>query len=964
MKWAGRLFYKYMILFVGLVLGVLLINALIELYFINRENSQALREVQHEKAQAAAQRLEQYFQEIERQIGWTTYPQWASASIEQRQFDYGRLLRQVPTITELAHIDPGGREQLRMSRLAMSVVGANIDRSGEPFFGAIMIKKVYYGPVEFRKQSEPYMTMAVAGIGRAPTITVASLNLKLILDVITEIKVGASGYAYVVDANGRLIAHPDISLVLRNMDFSDLPHVAAAIRHAPADAAGTNDFVANRSGAKVLSANATIPDLDWTVFVELPREEAIKPVLEAATRAAILLVLGLALAALAASFLSRRLVTPIRAMQDGATRLGAGDLAHRLDIRTGDELEALASEFNAMAGKLRESHATLERKVEERTQELSEALEFQTATSEVLKQMGRFTADLGPVLDKVVSTATELCQAERAFVFMLKDGKFHLAAANHANPEFVAFLRNNPFPIDRGTTSGRVYLERGTVHIHDVSSDENYTMGQSTDIGQMRTSLGVPLLRESEIIGTLVVTRSVIKPFAQNQIDLITTFADQAAIAIGNTRLFEEVEARSRDLAEALEYQTATSDVLKEMGRLNFDLEPVLRTVVITASRLCEAERAFILLLRDNKFHLVVANEAEGEFVEYLRNNPIAIDRGTITGRVALEGKAVQIADLGADPEYTLVESTQIGHQKTSFGVPLLREGAVIGVIVLTRSYVKPFAPRQIDLVTTFADQAVIAIENVRLFRELEEKNRQLAIASQHKSQFLANMSHELRTPLNAILGYTEMMADGLYGELGEKAASVLDRVQRNGKHLLGLINDVLDLSKIEAGELSLRIDDYRLADIVAAVMSATESLAKTKGLELHASISPRLPTGRGDPRRLTQVLLNLVGNALKFTDKGGVEIQASSENSNFHLAVSDSGPGIGPEDQARIFEEFQQIDTSSTRKKGGTGLGLSISRKFIEMHGGTITVESQLGAGSTFHVTWPIVCSFDGSKT
>jgi signal transduction histidine kinase len=330
-------------------------------------------------------------------------------------------------------------------------------------------------------------------------------------------------------------------------------------------------------------------------------------------------------------------------------------------------------------------------------------------------------------------------------------------------------------------------------------------------------------------------------------------------------------------------------------------------------------------------------------------------ERGTATGRAALDGQVVHIPDIFADSEYTWWDSQKVGHYRTVLAVPLMREGISIGVLGLTRLQPQAFTNKQIDLMTTFADQAVIAIENVRLFDEIQHKGRQLEIASQHKSQFLANMSHELRTPLNAILGYTELILDSIYGEPTEKMRAVLERLQANGKHLLNLINDVLDLSKIEAGQLTLDLGDYSLKDVVHTVVTAVEPLATSKSLALTADFGTDLPAGHGDGRRLAQVLLNLVGNAIKFTDQGQVTIKANASNCLFTVGVSDTGPGIAPSDQAKLFQEFQQADNSITKAKGGTGLGLAISKRIIEMHGGRIWVDSEVGKGSKFSFTVPV---------
>jgi signal transduction histidine kinase len=341
--------------------------------------------------------------------------------------------------------------------------------------------------------------------------------------------------------------------------------------------------------------------------------------------------------------------------------------------------------------------------------------------------------------------------------------------------------------------------------------------------------------------------------------------------------------------------------------------------------------------------------------MDYVKDLPVKPERSTAVGRALLEGRAVHIRDVRADSEYSF-EAQRFDTYRTVLGVPMLREGVPIGVLALTRSEVRPFTEKQIELVSTFADQAAIAIENVRLFDEIQNKSRQLEEASQHKSQFLANMSHELRTPLNAILGYTELMADGAYGEPSEKMLGILKRLEANGKHLLGLINDVLDLSKIEAGQLVLELSDYCIQDIAQTVRSTLEPLAADKKLAFRVEMAGELPPGRGDGRRLTQVLINLVGNAIKFTDAGEIAIKAEANNGSFYILVRDTGPGISAVDQARLFQEFQQADNAITKKKGGTGLGLAISKRIIEMHGGQIWVESQPGQGSTFTFTLPVI--------
>ncbi|HEU4389200.1 MAG TPA: GAF domain-containing protein [Blastocatellia bacterium] len=587
--------------------------------------------------------------------------------------------------------------------------------------------------------------------------------------------------------------------------------------------------------------------------------------------------------------------------------------------------------------------------------ELKESLEQQTATSEILGVIASSPTDIQPVLDTVIGNAVKLIGAEHGHIRQY-DGEFlRLVAYYNVSTEGAAALQEKPVRPGRETGPGRAFLERKPIHIPDVELDPTFELPPV----RLRTLLAVPMLREGVPIGTISIWRETVAPFTERQIELVTTFADQAVIAIENVRLFKELEARTHELARSVGELKALGEVGQAVSS-TLDLETVLTRIASHAVQLTGAAGGVIYEYDEEseEFHLRGSHQIEKEFVEALRASPIHLGGGAL-GQAAFTRASVEVADILDEREFSATRMRPVLRQlgyRSLLAVPLLREDQIMGGLTIFRRTPGSFPPEVVNLLQTFATQSVLAIQNARLFREIEDKSRQIEAANRHKSEFLANMSHELRTPLNAIIGFSEVLQERLFGELNEKQAEYTDDILTSGRHLLSLINEILDLSKVEAGRMELELATFDLPLAIDNARTFVRERATKHGITLDVDIDKRLGDYKGDERKIKQILLNLLSNAVKFTPEGGrISIHARQTNGAVEISVSDTGIGISPENQPKIFEEFRQVGNNYAHKTEGTGLGLTLAKKFVELHGGKIWVESEVGKGSVFTFTLPV---------
>jgi signal transduction histidine kinase len=954
----NRLVRQYFIVFFLLISGGLITSGLLELFYSYHDINSHISLIQSEIARGAAMKIAQFILTIEAQMKTATISNViARKGIgEEYQFELARLLLVAPAITEVFAIDEGGRPRAYLSRFRVTPREDELSFSARASFVQARQGITFFGTVTFDQETEPTMTIAVPieqFPGKVIGVLRAQVDLGQIWEVVRDIKFSDAGYAYISTRSGDLIAHSNPGLVLQRPRTAHLPQLQTAFQPNPVVPAPESRLAHDLTGRRVLSSFAYLPGLDWAVFVEQPLSDAFKTLYDSTLRTSALLLVGLGIALLASGYVARRVVLPLELLRRGVEQIGSGDPHYQLQIKTGDEIELLAEEFNLMAARLRASLAELERNVEDRTVELRTTLEQKSAIAEVLRVMARSPKDVHPVLNAMIANAVRLVASTRGMIYTF-DGEV-LRAAAHENLSSAGMkIVNEPVKLDEQGAVAVAFRSREVVHVPDIEADPQHS-GRASITGTS-TILAVPLFLAEECIGVILLLRDLVQPFTQAEIELARTFGDQAGIAIGSVRMFQELQSQSGALAKSVEELKALGKVSQSIGS-TLDLQAVLSNVVLQAVSLSGADSGAICEFNEHshEFLLRATRGLSDELVKAIEEVQIPLE-GTVLGRTVATGEPTEIADLLQAPDYPLREVLGRMGMRALLGVPLVRETQIIGALIVGRKSPGSFPRKTVDLLRTFASQSALAIHNARLFRELEIVNDRLRELDKMKSQFVANVSHELRTPLSAIEGLADNMLHGITGELNPKQVDYVTEVKASADRLARLIDDILDLSTIERGGVELRPASLSVAALVQDVVGGLRTMAHEKQIALEIAPIAMNLSAWADRDKIAQVLTNLIGNAVKFSPQHSKVTVGAHQNGGqwLEISVADTGPGIAPEERGNIFDEFYQVTRRGKEKTKGVGLGLAISKKLIDMHGGKLWMESEAGKGSVFYFTLP----------
>ncbi|HEY7319177.1 MAG TPA: GAF domain-containing protein [Candidatus Binatia bacterium] len=978
----GRLVRNYFFVFVTLIAGGMLLNGLTDIYFRSYETREQIGMLQSETANAALAKIAQYVLTIEGQMRSASLsPEIAERGFTPaNKFELLKLLYMAPAISEAVALDRDGAPRLHVSRFRVILPSEEPDYPKSAAFLQARQGATFFGPVYFVRDSEPYMTMAVPieeSPGSVIGVLQAEVNLSYIWEVVRDIQVGKAGYAYIVARSGDVIAHPNISKVLQRQKAGYLEQVKSALRPAPGIQRPETIVTRGLNGDEVLSSYAYLPNLDWAVIVERPLTEAYEPLYASLLRTYTLVAIGLGIALLATVYVARRVLRPLEALRWGVEKIGKGDLEYRLEIKTGDEIEILAEQFNKMVGEIKNSYQSLEDKVQQRTRELVALFDVAATATQSLY--------LDPILQEVAGKIADIFGLDATRIYLLdrEEQELRVRAAVGYNPEEYT---ERVFFYGQGII-GKAAAGGEPLIFQDVQKDPRYAeLSQSNATRELghRFYAAVPIKVKGKSLGVIACNGRMARRLSEEEIRLMISMADQIGPAIDNINLFEELrekttalETTNHELVDALAQQTEIANVLQVMASAPTELDCVLTTIHHNALRLCEADSGVTFTFDGVQFHLSVATDnVSPEALAYLREWSIRPGPETPLRRAGLELRPVSTSDIFADQRFSPPEIYRREGVCAVVAAPMLKESKLLGAIVLTRREAKPFTDGQIHLLTTFANQAAIALENVHLFQELRDRTQELARYNEEiklaneklkeldrlKSSFVSNVSHELRTPLTAIESLADNLLDGVTGPLTTKQSAYMVGIKESTERLERLINDLLDLSVIEAGKATLKPTSFPLMKLLRDVADTLKPMADAKQIAVEIGSTNGHSLAWADRDKVTQVLTNLIGNAVKFTPAlGKVTMDVSAtEDAWLRVSITDSGPGIPPDETTRIFDEFYQMNQPGRDKSKGVGLGLAISKKLVEMHGGKIQVESVFGRGSSFSFTLPAYTPHD----
>jgi signal transduction histidine kinase len=934
--------------------GIALITVVAASYYYTvRQIERDAADLQSEIASVTAERIRDFVQrKIERVSDTANAVSLYPMGSKEQQLLVSLLAKNDTSFTDASIIDAQGMEVLKVSDRRVYFPSDLSDQSKSAKFNKAIKGEDYISPVHTSDRFQPYVTVAIPLWGSAQSVAgvvAAEADLSFLWEVIGKINFGSAGYAYLVDEHGNLIAHKDGSLVLKRMNLGQLDKVREFLRNRTRSDLNPAHKGRGLLDRPVLGTYAPVPDWGWGVILEEPIDAALANVEELKRYAVVLLVVGLAVGLVIIAWVSSRMTGPIRELRQGVATIGAGNLEHRTSIKTGDEIQDLADEFNRMTDALQNSYATLEQKVEQRTKEISALYGVTTAVNQSLA--------LEDILNAVIAKTTEMFHFESTRVFLFNDEmeELQLRASYEVDSEHMTGIR----VLTRGQgVIGHVAESGEPMMFEDVRTDPRYAALSATK-ATLNAKLGFfavfPIKTQARVFGVILFSAQSPRRLTDDETRLLTSMSEHLAVAVDKASLFRQSETRSRQLSVLNTIGAAVSRSLNLEMVLNEAIEKMIENLNFDA--------AWIYILDPSGEELSLkAYRGLGE--DIARSIAKRNRSAGVTAKIFETGERLVFEDFQNDTRYKhLSTQRKIGSLgfASAAGFPIKANERVIGVLHLANKAVRHFAPDELQLIESIAQEIGVGAENARLFEQVNQKtaelgqmNQELQEANQAKDEFLNVMSHELRTPLNVITGYAEVLSQGVLGEIQREQMHAVKTISYQSRELLRMINEILQVGSIEAGKVKANWEDVNILDFLTELRGSYEILSK-KEISLHWNIPSRLPIVRTDGEKLKHVLQNLINNAIKFTENGSVTVSAECISKALEFKVKDTGIGMPHDMLPSIFQMFRQLDSSNTRSYGGSGVGLYIVKKFVDLLGGKIEVQSVLGEGSTFTVTLPL---------